>query len=330
MLFVCLFNSNTLFCEPANEEEFLMQYFWREVVTLPKNSRPKVGIVLGGGGARGLAHIGVLRVLEEEGFPIDVIAGTSVGALVGALYASGVSIDEIEQLTKNIGWSALADIPNISFMDKVNKLLVEWNIPVSLAPLIVYEKLFSTFTTDKMEVYLRNHIGDKDFHQMKIPFACAATDIKTGEKIIFYEGGDVALAVRASATIPGVFEPVEYRHRMLVDGGIVDNIPTDLAKLLGADIIIAVDISSDYTNFAKSNLLLTLNQAIYIQGALLAKDELKLADIVINPQVSDVAAYDLWRSQECQEAGIIAARKMIPELKKLVMERTFKWMLKSK
>jgi NTE family protein len=292
----------------VDEKKFLTQYLWREVITLPEEKRPKIGLALGGGGARGFTHLGVLRVLEEEGFPVDIIVGTSIGALVGALYCSGISLDEIEKMAEDIGWSDLTDI----------------SIAALIKLLIVGEML----STKKMEEYIAKHIGNKQFYELKIPFACVATDLRTGEKIIFREG-NVSQAVRASANIPGIFAPVEYRHRLLVDGGLVDNIPTDLAKFLKADIIIAVDINSDFTRHKASNILLVLNQAIYIQGDLLSQEELKFADIVINPQVSDVDAYELGRYQECIDAGIIACRKMIPELKRLIMDTTFKWILSS-
>jgi len=311
-LFLILINYCSLFPiqnEQKEEENLLIQYLWREIITLPKEKRPKVGLVLGGGGARGLSHIGVLRVLEEEGFPIDIVTGTSVGALVGALYCSGISVDKIELMASDIGWSSLT---NVSF--------------TSLAGLLLAEKLLST---EKMEQYIIQQIGHKQFHELKKPFACVATDLKTGEKIIFTEG-DVALAVRASATIPGVFSPVEYRHRLLIDGGLVDNIPTDLAKLLGADIVIAVNIAADFTKYSTSNILLVLNQSIYIQGDILSYKQLSLADIVINPKVSDISAYELGRAKECIDAGIIETRRMIPKLKRLLIDRTFRYLLESK
>ncbi len=310
-IFLFILLNTTVSAEEHNTyfdpDQFLTQYFWREVVTLVPPKRPKVFLVLSGGGARGLAHIGVIKVLEEEGVPIDGIVGTSVGALIGALYCGGIKTNKIELMADEIGWS---DLTNVS--------------ATSIVGLLMVEKLLST---EKMEEYIKKNIGDKQFHELRIPFACVATDLKTGEKIIFREG-DVASAARASATIPGIFTPVEYRHRQLVDGGLVDNIPTDIAKMLGADLIIAVDISADFTKYSTSNVLLVLNQSISIQGELLSRESLKLADIVINPKVSDVNAYELWRGRECIDAGIIATRTMIPKIKKIIMDKTFHWLLK--
>ncbi len=154
---------------------------WDAVRKLPVPNRPKISVVLGGGGARGLAHIGVLRVLEEERIPIDEIVGVSVGAVIGGLYASGMPIDDIERMASDIGWDKLTDLSRLRVFR-----------------LIVHEDLLST---ERMEQYLKLHIGDKYFSDLKIPFACVATDLRTGEKVVFKEGS-VALAARTSATIP--------------------------------------------------------------------------------------------------------------------------------
>jgi len=290
----------------VNPDSFLTQYFWREVVTLAPPKRPKVVLVLGGGGARGMAHIGVLKVLKEEGIPVDAIVGVSVGALVGALYCAGVDPGKIETMSEEIGWDKLTNL----------------SAP-SLVGMIISEKLLST---ENMEKYISENIGNKQFYELTTPFACVATDLKTGEKIIFREG-DVASAARASATIPGVFSPVEYRHRYLVDGGLVDNVPVDLAKMFNADIIIAVDIKDDFSRNNTTNMMLILSQSIYIQAGMLSQESLKLADIVVTPSVSGVSTYELWRGRECIDAGIIATRKSIPQIKQMMMDRTFKWLL---
>ncbi len=304
-LFLVLFLVLSLIFSPglkADEEEILREYLWTEVSQLKPPKRPRIGLVLGGGGARGLAHIGVLRILENENIPIDIISGVSVGALVGGLYAAGVGIEELENIAQNIGWE---NITNIS--------------TEALLRLLVAEKLLST---EKLEKYISREIGNKRFDELNIPFACVATDLKTGEKIIFREGL-LAPAVRASATIPGVFEPVEYRQRYLVDGGLVDNLPVEAAKMLGADIIIAVAVSADFTQYSTANVLLTLNQAIYIQSEVLTAGQMNKADLLVLPRVKDITAVEIWRADECISAGIIAAQKTLPEIKKLIMQETF-------
>jgi len=171
-----------------------------------------------------------------------------------------------------------------------------------------------------METYLEKHIDNKRFDQLKIPFACVATDLQTGERVVFREGL-VALAARASATIPGLFEPVLFRHRYLVDGGLVSNNPTDLVALLGADMIIAVDVTSDLTRFEPSNIIATLNQAISIQSESKSQEELARADFVVRPRLGDITAMDLSRSAECIDAGSLSTRHAVPGIKRTLVDK---------
>jgi NTE family protein len=284
-----------------DEEKFLTDYLWSRFVKLSPPERPRIALVLGGGGARGFAHIGILKVFEEEKIPVDLVAGTSIGAIIGAMYCAGVSIDKIENISKNTGWN---EISNIS--------------QAGILKLFIAESLLSS---ERLEKYLRDNMGNVQFHELKRPFACVATDLITGEKIIMREG-DVAVAARASSTIPGIFAPVEYRHRFLIDGGLNDNIPTDVAKLMGADFVVTVAISANYTKNSISNVFTTLIQAIYIQGKLFDQEHLKLSDYTINPQVNDISAVDLGSSKECIEAGTLAARKAVAGLKKKLLEET--------
>jgi NTE family protein len=283
-----------------DEDKFITDYLWKKTIRLAPPQRPKIALVLGGGGARGLAHIGVLKVLEEEKIPIDMVVGTSVGALVGAVYCAGVPMNKIENMGTSVNWNELTSLSNSSIIR-----------------LFLSEHLIST---SKIEKYLNDKIGKKNFSDLDIPFACVATDLITGEEIIFREG-EVAKAARASATIPGVFDPVEYRHRYLVDGGLYNNVPTDVAKLMGADIVIAVSVAADFTKNNVSNIFMVLNQAIYIQGRQIEDERLKLADLIIKPEVGDVSAVDLGRSRECIDAGVSASRKMVPEIKRKLIER---------
>lgn len=287
-------------------EDLLLDQFWSEFQVQPAKDRPRVGVVLGGGGARGLAHIGVLRVLEEEGIPIDLVVGTSVGALIGALYTAGVPLWKIERLAQEIGWQHLTNYSR-----------------TALVRLLVAERLLSS---ERMEQYMTTMIGQKRFDELRIPFACVAADLKTGEKIIFREG-PVAPAVRASATIPGVFEPVEYRQRFLVDGGIVDNVPTDVAALLGADIIIVVAVQGDFSQRQPTSVLEVIHQAMSIQGEQLARQELQQADLVIRPQVGNIDIAELGRGKECMAAGVLAARNMLSEIKRRLVLKSLGPML---
>lgn len=284
-----------------DNEKVLTDFLWNRVVSLKPPHRPKVALVLGGGGARGLAHIGVLKVLEEEKIPVDIVVGTSVGALIGALYASGMEVSKFEKMSESIGWSDLINASGPAFVN-----------------LLVSNQLLSS---ERMEKYLKKNIGDVRFDELKIQFACVATDLITGERIIFKEG-EVVPSARASATMPGVFAPVEYRHRYLVDGGLTDNLPVDVAKLLGADLVIAVVVSGNFNKNKMLNVFMVLNQSINIQGKLLDVQSLENSDFVIRPDVGDVSTIDLGRSNECVDAGILGARKSMAALKLLLIQRT--------
>ena len=286
----------------ANEDAFLLDALWARYRSVAPKDNIKVGVALGGGGARGLAHIGVLKAFEEEDIPVGAIAGTSVGALIGSLYAAGITTSQMEQMSQDIGWSSLTNYSRYS-----------------MVKLILTEQKMST---EKMEIYLRKQMDDTRFDQLKIPFACVATDLQTGERVVFREGS-VALAARASATIPGLFEPVLFRHRYLVDGGLVTNIPTDLLPSMGADIIVAVDVTTVFDQLQPKSIMAILNQAIYIQSERLAQDEIALAQVVIRPQMGDITMMDLTRSDESINAGIIAGRRAIPEIKKLILDKRF-------
>ena len=295
---LCVYNN--AFC--FDQKRFILDYLYYKTINLPKEKRPKIILVLGGGGARGFAHIGVLKVLKEANVPIDMVIGTSIGALVGSLYCSGVELEEIEKIAEHIKWN---DISNLS--------------SVSLLKMLISEKLLST---QKMERYINQMIGNKYFFQLNIPFVCVATDMTTGEKIIFKEG-KVAMAARASATIPGLFEPVQYRQRFLVDGGLVENIPVSVAKLFNPDIIITVAVSADITNNSFDNVFFSLFQAIYIQGQQSDRINLNMSDVIIAPKVDNISAIELNKAEECIDAGFIAGKQSIEKIKKIIVEKTY-------
>jgi NTE family protein len=289
-----------------NEDAFLLDALWSRYRTLSPKDNIKVGIALGGGGARGLAHIGVLKAFEEGDIPVGALAGTSVGALIGSLYAAGIPTSKLEKMAEEIGWSSLTNYSRYS-----------------LFRLVLTEERLST---SNMEVYLRKLIGDTRFDQLQIPFACVATDLQTGERVVFRDG-EVALAARASATYPGMFEPVEFRHRYLVDGGLVSNLPTDLLTLMDANVIVAVDVTADIAQTQPKSVLEVMNQALYIQSERLAQEELTRANVVIRPKMGNIGAMDLTRSDECIDAGIVAGRRAVPEIKKFILDQRFSKLL---
>jgi NTE family protein len=292
------------------EDDFLMNVLWNQFKQTPAARRPKIGLVFGGGGARGLAHIGVLKVFEQEGVPIDLVVGTSVGAIVGALYCAGLPISVIEDLAYETGWDKLSNLSR-----------------VSVVRLFLLQDLLST---EKLGRLLARLLGNRRFDQLDKRFACVSTDIRTGERIIFKEG-DLEPAVRASATIPAAFNPVEYRHRYLVDGGVVDNLPTDIAQLMGADFIIAVQVQINPYLRKPANIMETLAQVIMVQGYETARKREELADVVIRPDVGDVSIFDLGRSKQCIRAGVAETRLDLRELTKKILEKAFdRWQLARK
>ncbi len=301
---LCAVLLNSLLVVPSiaiDEKRVLTDYLWFRFGRLPAAERPRVAVALGGGGARGMAHVGVLEVFQESRIPIDIITGTSVGALVGALYSAGTPLDEMENMAENVGWNELSDFSGTT---RIRLLLGG-----------------SLLSSKKMERYIAATIGEKRFYNLNIPFACVATDLVTGERVIFRDG-EVALAARASATVPGLFDPVEYRHRFLVDGGILDNIPTDVARLMGGEYIIAVSVNGDFSRQAIASVFRVLVQSISIQGKVLDDERLKDADYVVSPQVGTVSAVDLGRSHECIDAGVSAAWQAVPGIKRTLLDRT--------
>lgn len=217
--------------------------------------RPKVGLALGGGGAKGAAHIGVLKYIEEMGIPIDYVAGTSIGSIIGGLYAMGYSPDELAELIANMNWSEYVgnsiDRTVMSYEMRQRYSTMTLNIPFSLSGLWKGNRtigiLPSAYVNNTSLINLFNDLcvgyqQDMDFNNLPIPFACVATDVSTGEEIII-RNGSVPTAMRASMAIPGVFAPVKIGDRMLVDGGLVNNFPTDVLQEMGADIIIGVEVS---------------------------------------------------------------------------------------
>jgi NTE family protein len=179
-----------------------------------ENGRLKVGLALGGGVARGLAHIGVLSVLEEAGVPIDCIAGTSMGAIIGAAYCAGLGINDLHAIAARTGWHNVSSpFPSLNGLIKFSK----------------------------MEQWIEDNIGEFDVRDLAIPFAAVASDLNSGERVVLWRGRMCA-AIRASCSVPGFVPPVETDGRLLVDGGITDNVPADVARMLGADYVIGVDV----------------------------------------------------------------------------------------
>ncbi|KII35867.1 patatin-like phospholipase family protein [Pseudomonas fluorescens] len=281
--------------------------------------RPKVGLVLSGGAARGLAHIGVLKALEEQGIKIDAIAGTSMGAVVGGLYASGYKIDELEKLALNIDWqAALSDAPpreDVPFRRKQDdrdflvkqKLSFRDDGSLGLPLGVIQGQNLSLL----LESLLAHTSDTRDFDKLPIPFRAVATDISNGEKVVFRKG-HLPQVIRASMSIPAVFAPVELDGRLLVDGGMTDNIPLDVAREMGVDVAIVVDIGTPLRNRKQLTTVVdVLNQSITLMTRSNSEEQLaalKSSDVLIQPALAAFGVTDFGKAQDMIEAGYRATR----------------------
>lgn len=281
--------------------------------------RPKVGLVLSGGAARGLAHIGVLKALEEQGIRIDAIAGTSMGAVVGGLYASGYKIDELEKLALSIDWqAALSDAPpreDVPFRRKQDdrdflvKQKLSFRDDGSLGlPLGVIQGQNLALL---LESLLAHTSDTRDFDKLPIPFRAVTTDIANGEKVVFRKG-HLPQVIRASMSIPAVFAPVELDGRLLVDGGMTDNIPLDVAREMGVDIAIVVDIGTPLRNRKQLTTVVdVLNQSITLMTRRNSEEQLATLhanDVLIQPALAAFGVTDFGKAQEMIDAGYRATR----------------------
>ncbi|MDH1103033.1 patatin-like phospholipase family protein [Pseudomonas mosselii] len=288
-------------------------------------TRPKIGLVLSGGAARGLAHIGVLKALEEQGVRIDAIAGTSMGAVVGGLYASGYSIAELEKLATTLDWQqALSDAPprkDVPFRRKQDdrdflvkqKLSFRDDGSLGLPLGVIQGQNLALLLESKLA-----HTADiRDFDKLPIPFRAVATDITSGEKVIFRRG-HLPQVIRASMSIPAVFAPVELDGRLLVDGGMTDNIPVDVVREMGVDLAIVVDIGTPLRNRKQlATVVDVLNQSITLMTRRNSEEQLaslRREDILVQPPLSAFGVTDFGRARDMIDAGYRATRALDPRL----------------
>jgi len=252
-------------------------------------NRPRIALVLGGGSARGFAHVGVIRALEQEKIPIDLIVGTSVGSLIGALYAHEMNSFELE-------WTA--------FSLEKDDLLDYALLSAGMGPI----------KGDRLEAFVNKKIPVVNIESLKIPFAAVATDLNRGTRVVL-DRGPLARAIRASCAIPGVFQPVEYQGRLLVDGGTVDNLPVAVARKKGGDIVIAVDISQNVTNYNITNLVDVTLQAVHIMFSENVSQQRHDADVLIAPAVGNVAMMDFTQKKRLMQAGMEAGQQAAPAIR---------------
>jgi NTE family protein len=259
-----------------------------EVAAEPPLKPPKIGVALGGGFARGLAHIGVLKVLEEENIPIDFIAGTSVGSVIGAAYASGICAKELEEVASIVRFKDFS----------------RWSI-----------SRFGLFSNDKMALFLKKVLRCKTFEELRIPLAIAATDIVTGDPAVF-TSGDLVDPVRASCAYPGMFQPVRIGNRLLVDGLLAHSVPAMPLRDMGAERVISVYLAAHWVKpGGPRHVFDVIGQCFSIAQARMCGPWQSASDVVLQPEIGAFAYDDFVRAPELIQAGEIATRAIMPQIR---------------
>jgi len=264
------------------------------VAPKPPPKPPRIGLALGGGAARGFAHIGVIQVLEENGIRPDLVVGTSAGSLVAALYASGKTGPEMALLAQNMDEGAITD----------------WSFPGR-----------GLIRGEALARYVREQTGNRSIEQMKLPLGIVATDLDSGAPILFRRG-DTGVAVRASSAVPAVFQPVRIGSREYVDGGLVSPVPVRFAREMGAQMVIAVDITSPPDGNATSDPFKLLMQTFTIMGKSINHFELRDADAVVRPSLVGVSSADFTARVKAIQSGREAAIKLLPEIRARILQLT--------
>jgi NTE family protein len=252
---------------------------------------PKIALVLGGGSAKGFAHVGVLRVLEQEKIPIHMVVGTSVGSLIGGMYAANPDSFQLEWMAFKIDRGDILDFSINMKMGSVQGI--------------------------KLESFVEQNVKVRKVEDTKIPFFPIATDLKTGETLTL-EKGSLAKAVHASSAIPGIFVPVNFGNRMLVDGGVADNVACDIARAKGADIVIAVNLQKDIKNNQIDSLIDVVGQSVSIMMREASKPKLATADVVIEPETKGIGMFDFTQKKQLMEEGIKATKQVVPRIRELI------------
>ena len=280
----------------------------------------KVALVLSGGGAKGYAHLGVLRVLEKENIKIDYIAGTSIGALVGTLYSIGYSIDEIEKVLDNLNIENFlesgSDLTGLD-LDK-KETLKKYSFYVNFDNELNYSLPKGLRETEELYLVvknlLKNYENTKNFNNFPIPLRVVATNLNTGETKSFSEG-DIAKVLTASMAIPTIFEPVEVNGALYVDGLVSRNLPVEEAYEMGADLVIASDVGTPVVKKDNYNILSVLNQMIAIQSSYITKDSKEKATILISPDIKNISATDTTKRKDLIDLGEVATQTQIAKLR---------------
>lgn len=257
---------------------------------------PRIGLALGGGAARGFAHVGVIQVLEEAGIRPTLVTGTSAGSLVAALYASGKTGAQLQQIAETMEEATIAD----------------WTLQIFTRGVLRGEALAK---------YVNTQVGQKPIEAMVLPLGIVATDLNSGNDVLF-QRGDTGTAVRASSAVPAVFQPVKIGGREYVDGGLVAPVPVRAARKMGAQVVIAVDISSLPEASAANGTLEILLQTFTIMGKSISTIELKDADVLVRPALQGVSSADFGARKRSIEAGRQAMQAALPQLRAAIEAKT--------
>jgi len=250
---------------------------------------PKFGLVLGGGAARGFAHVGVIQVLEEAGIKPDLVVGTSAGSLVAAFYASGKNGAQLQKVAETMEEATITD----------------WTVPLFGRGMM---------RGDALGRYVNLHTGNRLIEDLKMPLGIVATDLRTGDGVLF-QRGDLGTAVRASSSVPSVFEPVRIGNREFVDGGLASPVPVRYARQMGAEYVLAVDISSLPEAGKTGDMFQILMQTFTIMGKSINQFELRNADLVVRPALGNVGSAEFSARRKSIEAGRAAMLQALPKLK---------------
>ena len=249
------------------------------VKSIPSPYKPKVGLALGGGSVWGVAHIGVLKAMEDHQVPIHYISGTSAGALVGGMYAAGIPVERLKELAFSMQWK---DISKLSL------------------------PLRGLLSNEPMDLFITNLIGNKTFDDLQIPFSAVATDLVSGKEVIL-DSGNLSTAIRASTAIPGIFQPVSLSNQQLADGMIVNKVPASLVKSMGANVVIAVNLFSSIDHWAPRNSLQVILKSYLIMQQRIASHETSHADITLHVDLKNYNPMDFTKAQEIYNKGYAAA-----------------------
>lgn len=253
----------------------------------PVAAKPKIGLALGGGAARGFAHIGVIKMLESHGIVPDYVVGTSAGAVVGSLYAGGYDAFAMQKIAVQLD----------------EKIFADWTLGGR-----------GLLKGEALQDFINQHLNKRPLEKLNKPFATVATDLNSGERVVF-RTGDTGMAVRASAAVPGVFQPTQFRGRSFVDGGLTSPVPVQAAREMGAEIVVAVDISDRPEGQPVDSLAAILWQTTTIMGGIIGANELKGADIVIRPKLRYVKSWDFTARHDAMLEGEKAALAALPNIK---------------